>query len=78
MALKIDKRYIGSPGTFLNVPDVIAIGLCAIFFFLILQVGGMAWHRLQLWRFTGSASSVPVDLTTSASSSDAQTTVEST
>lgn len=50
------KSLIGSPWRLLNLSDFIIIGLEATLFLLILQVLGMGWHRLNLLRHTGSAS----------------------
>lgn len=63
------KRIIGSPWTLLNISDFFIIGLMSVLFMLTMQIAGLAWHRFNLWRFTGSTVS-PASPAVSGSAAD--------
>jgi hypothetical protein len=50
------KRIIGTTAL-LNVPDILLIGLMALLFIFSMHVLTSGWHRMTLWRVTGSAAS---------------------
>ena len=50
-------KIIGHPWRLVNVADFLVIGSMSLLFLLMLQIMGMAWHRFNLLRMTGSAQS---------------------